>query len=118
MGLIEKSTVMQATGTPPKKIEEFVGRVNSATEILSIARMRSPKGWSESGQCPDFDEWTVVLSGRVRVETKTGAAVVSEGQTYHAPRGEWVRYSTPEEPAEYMAVCSPAFSPALVHREE
>jgi ethanolamine utilization protein EutQ (cupin superfamily) len=117
MGLIEKPTVVQAAGNLPKFIEEFVGRVNSATEAVSIARMKSPKGWAEGGQTPAFDEWSVVLSGRLRVETHSAVVTVLSGQAYHAPKGEWVRYSTPDEPAEYVAVCVPAFSPALVHRD-
>lgn len=117
MGLIERPTVLRAAGEPPKQIEEFVGRVNSTTEALSIARMKSPEGWAENGQCADFDEWTVVLSGKVRVETKTGTMTVTEGQAYFAPKGVWVRYSTPDGPAVYIAVCAPAFSPQAVRRD-
>ena len=115
--LIEAATVIAAAGTPPKRIEEFVGRVNSATQALSIARMTSPPGWKEPGQTPEFDEYTVVLRGALRVETRGGTLEVRAGQAVHAPAGAWVRYGTPEG-AEYVAVCVPAFSPAAVHRDE
>jgi mannose-6-phosphate isomerase-like protein (cupin superfamily) len=109
---------IQAAGTPPKIIEEFIGRVASGTAAVSIARMISPAGWSEPGQTPKFDEYTVVLRGVLRVETPKGSLEVQAGQAAIAPRGEWVRYSTPgPEGAEYIAVCLPAFSPQLVHRE-
>jgi len=117
MGLIERPTRVKAAGMPPKTIEEFVGHVNTATGGVSIARMKSPKGWSEPGQTPDFDEWTTVLSGKLRVETKTETVEVGEGQAYFAPKGAWVRYGTPDGPAEYVAVCIPAFSPQAVHRD-
>ncbi len=116
--LIERPTVIEAAGNKPKQIEEFVGRVNSRTERVSIARMKSPPGWEEPGQAPEFDEFTVVLAGMLRVETKAGVLEVHAGQAVHAPAGEWVRYSTPEpEGAEYVAVCVPAFSPLTVHRD-
>jgi len=116
--LIEKPTIIEAAGNLPKRIAEFVGRVNSKTEAVSIARMESPQGWIEPGQTPEFDEYTVVLRGMLRVETKSGAVDVKAGQAIAAHRGEWVRYSTPEPGgAEYIAVCIPAFSPDLVHRE-
>jgi mannose-6-phosphate isomerase-like protein (cupin superfamily) len=116
--LIAKPTQVAAVGNKPKKIDEFVGRVNSATTDLSIARMRSPGGWVEPGQTPDFDEYTVVLQGMLRVETMDGTLDVQAGQAVIAPRGEWVRYSTPEaDGAEYIAVCLPAFGPALAHRD-
>jgi len=116
--LIEKPTIIAAAGTLPKRIAEYVGRVNSATEAVSIARMESPAGWSEPGQTPEFDEYTVVLRGLLRVETRSGTIDVKAGQAIAAHRGEWVRYSTPEPGgAEYIAVCIPAFSPELVHRE-
>jgi mannose-6-phosphate isomerase-like protein (cupin superfamily) len=109
---------IEAAGTPPKTIEEFIGRVNSQTTSVSIARMVSPAGWSEPGQTPEFDEFTVVLRGALRVETRDGACDVSAGQAVIAPRGQWVRYSTPAEGgAEYIAVCLPAFSPQRVHRD-
>ncbi len=116
--LVPAPTVVPAAGTPPKIIEEFVGRVNTGTSSLSIARMRSPAGWVEPAQTPQFDEYTLVLQGRLRVESRTGAMDVRAGQAVIVPAGEWVRYSTPEEGAEYVAVCLPAFSPATVHRED
>ncbi len=116
--LIPGPVVIEAAGNQPKLIEEFVGRVASATQTVSIARMRSPAGWVEPGQTPEFDEFTVVLRGLLRVTTRSGSLDVRAGQAVIAPRGEWVRYSTPEaEGAEYVAVCQPAFSPAIVHRD-
>lgn len=116
--IIQSPTRIQAAGTPPKAIEEFIGRVTSGTTGVSIARMLSPAGWSESGQTPEFDEFTVVLRGQLRVETRDGVQEVKAGQAVIAPRGEWVRYSTPEPGgAEYIAVCLPAFSPESVHRD-
>jgi mannose-6-phosphate isomerase-like protein (cupin superfamily) len=117
--IIASPTKVEAVGTPPKTILEFIGRVNSATDDLSIAKMTSPPGWSEPGQTPEFDEFTVVLRGLLRVETREGVADITAGQAVIAPRGEWVRYSTPGPlGAEYIAVCLPAFSPATVHRED
>jgi mannose-6-phosphate isomerase-like protein (cupin superfamily) len=111
-------TRVEAAGTPPKLIDEYVGRVNSGTEALSIAHMRSPGGWSEPGQTPEFDEYTVVLRGSLRVESAGGAIDVGAGQAVICPAGEWVRYSTPDpEGAEYIAVCRPAFAPDIVHRD-
>ncbi len=116
--LIEKPTIVAAAGNLPKRIAEYVGRVNSATAEVSIARMESPAGWSEPGQTPEFDEHTVVLRGLLRVETGSGTMDVKAGQAITVRRGEWVRYSTPEAGgAEYIAVCIPAFAPELVHRE-
>ena len=115
---ITAPTIIQAAGHPPKKIEEFIGRVNSGTEALSVARMTSPSGWVEPGQTPEFDEYTVVLKGELQVETRTATHRVAAGQAIITPRGEWVRYSTPgPDGAEYIAVCLPAFSPATVHRD-
>jgi quercetin dioxygenase-like cupin family protein len=115
---IKVPTRIQAHGQPPKTIEEFVGLANSGTRSVSIARMPSPSGWSEPGQTPDFDEFTVVLRGELQVETRQGVHHVGAGQAIIANRGEWVRYSTPaSEWAEYIAVCLPAFSPAAVHRD-
>src|SRR5664279_4200123 len=115
---IEKPTVIEAAGQPPKLIEEFVGRVNSGTTAVSIARMKSPGGWSEPGQTPAFDEYTVVLKGVLNVATKSGDLRVCAGQAIIVKKGEWVRYSTPDpEGAEYIAVCNPAFSPDIVHRD-
>ena len=116
--LIDKATEIRAAGNPPKIIEEFVGRVNTKTKELSIAHMRAPAGWVEPGQRPEFDEYTLVLRGVLHVETKSGSLDVQAGQAVVAPRGEWVRYSTPgPEGAEYIAVCLPAFSPKTVHRD-
>jgi ethanolamine utilization protein EutQ (cupin superfamily) len=114
--LIEKPTRIEAAGTKPKIIEEFVGRVNSKTAALSVAHMRSPAGWLEPGQTPEFDEYTVVLEGALRVTHKGGSVDVHAGQAVIAPHGEWIQYSTPEG-AEYIAVCLPAFSPGTVHRD-
>jgi len=117
--LIEKPTVVEAAGNKPKIIEEYVGRVNSATERVSVARMRSPGGWVEPGQTPEFDEYTLVLRGRLRVETRDGNLDVSAGQAVLTHAGEWVRYSTPDEDgAEYVAICLPAFSMETVHRDD
>lgn len=116
--LIPSPTRVEAAGTPPKLIDEFVGRVNTGTDNVSVARMRSPTGWSEPGQRPEFDEVTVVLAGMIRVEHEGGALDVREGQAILTRAGEWIRYSTPEEGgAEYIAVCLPAFSPETVHRD-
>jgi len=116
---IDEPTIIQSAGNKPKRIEEFVGRVNSGTEGVSVARMTSPPGWVEPGQMPAFDEYTLVLRGSLRVETRQGTLDVAAGQAVHAPRGEWVRYSTPAPGgAEYVAVCVPAFSPDTVHRDE
>jgi mannose-6-phosphate isomerase-like protein (cupin superfamily) len=116
--VIAKPTVIQSAGNKPKKIEEFVGRVNSRTPGVSTARMQSPPGWVEPGQTPEFDEYTVVLSGQLQVETREGIHIVEAGQGIITKRGEWIKYSTPgPEGAEYIAVCLPAFSPDTVHRD-
>ena len=116
--LIAAPTVIQAAGNKPKRIEEFVGRVNSKTAAVSVARMQSPSGWVEPGQTPEFDEYTVVLRGSLRVASKQGAIDVQAGQAVITHKGEWVQYSTPgPEGAEYIAVCLPAFSPDTVHRD-
>ena len=115
---IEKPTIIEAAGTPPKRIEEYIGRVNSATDAVSVARMKSPEGWAEPGQTPEFDEYTVVLKGTLHVQTSERSFDVCAGQAIITPKGEWVQYSTPAEGgAEYIAVCVPAFSPAHVHRD-
>ncbi len=115
---IEKPTRILAAGTPPKLIEEFVGRVNSGTAEVSIARMVSPSGWSEPAQQPEFDEYTVVLRGSLRVKIADEQFDVAAGQAIIVPAGERVQYSTPgAEGAEYVAVCLPAFSPSSVHRD-
>ncbi|UCF36011.1 MAG: cupin domain-containing protein [Acidobacteriota bacterium] len=116
--LISEPTVIEAAGNKPKLIREFIGRVNSGTQATSIALMKSPQGWVEPGQCPEFDEYTLVLKGRLTVETESETLEVGPGQAVIAHRGEWVRYSTPgPEGAEYVAVCLPAFSPDTVHRD-
>ncbi len=116
---IERPTRIEAAGNKPKIIDEYVGRVNTANEGVSIARMRSPGGWEEPGQRPEFDEYTIVLRGSVRVEHEGGVLDIREGQGVLTRRGEWVRYSTPEpEGAEYVSVCLPAFAPETVHRDE
>ena len=116
--LIESPTRVEAAGNKPKRIEEFVGRVSSGTEAVSIARMHSPQGWQEPGQTPEFDEYTVVTSGTLRVETREEAFDVGAGQSVIAESGEWVRYSSPfEGGAEYFAVCLPAFGIHIVHRD-
>ena len=109
--------IIEAAGNKPKRIEEYVGRVNSDTAEVSVARMQSPAGWVEPGQTPEFDEYTVVLRGTLRVTSRDGVIDVAAGQAVITPAGEWVQYSTPEG-AEYVAVCLPAFSPATVHRDE
>jgi mannose-6-phosphate isomerase-like protein (cupin superfamily) len=117
--LIEKPARIEAAGNKPKLIDEYVGRVNTGEAAVSIAHMRSPAGWAEPGQTPEFDEYTLVLRGMLRVESRSGALDVQAGQAVLVRRGEWVRYSTPgAEGAEYVAVCLPAFSPETVHRED
>jgi len=122
--LIAQPTRIQSAGNKPKLIDEYVGRVNSKTSGTSVAHMRSPQGWLEPGQTPEFDEFTIVLKGLLRVEHKTANGTVASldvaaGQAVIAHAGEWVRYSTPQEGgAEYIAVCLPAFSMDTVHRDE
>ncbi len=116
--LITGPTTIQAAGNKPKTIEEFIGRVNSQTGAVSVARMKSPSGWVEPGQTPEFDEYSIVLHGTLRVTTRSAVMDVHAGQAVIAERGEWVQYSTPGvEGAEYFAVCAPAFSPETVHRD-
>jgi mannose-6-phosphate isomerase-like protein (cupin superfamily) len=116
--LIEAPSIIEAAGTKPKRIEEYAGRVNSGHADVSVARMKSPEGWVEPGQRPEFEEITVVLAGMLRVEHERGELDVRAGQAVVTRPGEWVRYSTPEAGgAEYVAVCLPAFSPATVHRD-
>ena len=117
--LIASPTVVEAAGNKPKLIREYVGRVNSATADVSIAQMQSPSGWVEPGQAPEFDEYTLVLRGLVRVTHMDGILDVSAGQAVRVAAGEWVQYSTPEaDGADYVSVCLPAFSPDLVHRDD
>ncbi|MFC1848978.1 cupin domain-containing protein [candidate division CSSED10-310 bacterium] len=116
--LIEKPTKIQACGTKEKKIKEFIGNVNSKTDAVSIAKMESPQGWEEPGQTPEFDEYTIVLKGILKVETEHNSYEVKAGQAIIVVQHEWVRYSTPYQGgAEYIAVCLPAFSPNLVNRD-
>lgn len=116
--LIGKASFIEAAGTKPKMIREYVGRVNTGTERLSIAHMTSPAGWEEPGQRPEFDEYTLVMEGEVHVETEEGEVlVVSSGQALLTRAGEWVRYVTPGG-ADYISVCLPAFSPDTVHRDD
>jgi ethanolamine utilization protein EutQ len=117
--LIPQATRITAAGNKPKLIDEYIGRVNSKTSGASVAHMRSPEGWLEPGQTPEFDEFTIVLKGMLRVQHKGGVIDVRAGQAVIAHAGEWVQYSTPEDGgAEYIAVCLPAFSMEFVHRDE
>jgi len=115
---VAKPSIIEAAGNKPKRIEEYIGRVTTQTNAVSIAKMTSPSGWLEPGQTPEFDEYTVVLRGMLRVATKSGSLDVRAGQAVITRAGEWVQYSTPEpDGAEYIAVCLPAFSPQTVHRD-
>ena len=117
--LIKKPTKIKAAGKKEKIIKEFIGNVNSKTSALSIAKMESPSGWEEPGQTPEFNEYTVVLKGTLKVETKDKIYEVKAGQAIISSKNEWIRYSSPYEGgAEYIAVCLPAFSPGTVHRDE
>lgn len=115
--LIERPTRVQAAGNLPKTIDEYVGRLNSRENRLSVAHMRSPAGWEEPGQTPEFEEYTIVLRGRLRVRHKDGVFEVGAGQAIVTQPGEWIQYSTPDEATEYIAICLPAFSPDTVHRD-
>ena len=116
--LIPKPTEIKAVGNKPKIIREYIGRVNSKTDAISVAYMISPSGWEEPGQTPEFDEYTVVLKGTLRVAHREGILDVNAGQAVIAKKGEWIQYSSPgPEGAEYIAVCLPAFSPTTVHRD-
>jgi mannose-6-phosphate isomerase-like protein (cupin superfamily) len=116
--LVAAPLIVPAAGSPPKIIAEHFGRAATGSSAVSVAHMQSPAGWSEPGQTPEFDEYTVVLRGTLRVEGRDGPIDVQAGQAVHAPRGEWVRYSSPSpDGAEYVAVCIPAFSPETVHRD-
>lgn len=119
MKTLERPTELKAAGFPPKIIQEFIGNANSKNKEISIARMKSPKGWSEPGQTPEFKEYTIVLKGTLVVETKENKKEIKENQAIIIEKGEWVKYSTPYEGgAEYMAICRPAFSIGLVHRDK
>ena len=116
--LVAQPTRIRAAGTKPKLIDEFIGRVNTKTSGVSVAHMRSPEGWAEPGQTPEFDEFTIVLKGTLRVKHKTGQLDVAAGQAVITQSGEWIQYSTPAEGgAEYIAVCLPAFAMETVHRD-
>lgn len=116
---IDKPAIIEAAGNKPKRIEEYVGGVNSQTAELSIARMISPGGWIEPGQKPEFSEYTIVLKGTLRVATEAEVLNIHAGEAVIVKGNEWVQYSTPEEDgAEYIAVCLPAFSPDTVHRDD
>ncbi|MFZ0286005.1 MAG: cupin [Terriglobales bacterium] len=116
--LVPQATRITAAGNKPKLIDEYIGRVNSKTAGISVAHMRSPQGWEEPGQTPEFDEFTIVLNGILRVRHRQGEMDVAAGQAVIAHRGEWIQYSTPVEGgAEYIAVCLPAFSMETVHRD-
>ena len=116
---IDKPSIVRAVGNKPKVIVEYVGRVNSEIKEISIARIKSPEGWIEPGQQPEFDEYTLVLQGMLRVHTKENSIDIQAGQAIIAHRGEWVQYSTPgPEGTEYISVCLPAFSPDIAHRDE
>jgi ethanolamine utilization protein EutQ (cupin superfamily) len=115
---IKSSSVIKSAGNKPKIIDEFIGRVNTNSSGISIAKMKSPEGWVEPGQTPEFDEYTIVLKGLLRVKTKDTIYNVKAGEAIVTHKGEWIQYSTPDpEGAEYMAVCLPAFSPDSVHRD-
>jgi ethanolamine utilization protein EutQ (cupin superfamily) len=116
--LIQKPTRIQSAGNLPKTIDEYVGRVNNQESRLSMAHMRSPAGWTEPGQTPEFEEYTLVLRGRLHVRHKNGVLEVTAGQAVVTHAGEWVQYSTPEEATEYVAICLPAFSLETVHRDQ
>ena len=115
--LIAAPTRVTAAGNMPKLIDEYIGRLNTAEGRLSVAHMRSPQGWEEPGQAPEFAEYTIVLRGRLRVRHKQGSFDVTAGQAVIAHPGEWIQYSTPDEATEYIAICLPAFSPDTVHRD-
>lgn len=116
--ILRKPVIIEAAGLPPKTIEEYFGRVASQDESVSIAQMKSPSGWSEPGQTPEFDEYTVVLRGQLRVEMRNEVHEIKAGEAILISREEWVRYSSPgKDGAEYVSVCIPAFSPDTVHRD-
>ena len=117
MKKISSPSIIKSVGNKPKVIEEYVGRVNSGTSSISIAKMSSPTGWKEPGQKPQFDEYTIVLRGILKVESRTETLFIKEGEAVIVSSGEWVRYSTPNEGAEYIAICLPAFSLDTVNRD-
>ena len=117
MRKIPSPSIIESVGNKPKIIKEYIGRVNTDTDVISIARMNSPSGWKEPGQTPQFDEYTLVLKGELKVESKKGVLFLKEGEAVIVNSGEWVRYSTPDKGAEYIAVCLPAFGPEIVNRD-
>ena len=117
MRKIPSPSIIQSVGNKPKIIKEYIGRVNTDTDVISIAKMNSPSGWKEPGQTPQFDEYTLVLKGELKVESKKGVLFLKEGEAVIVNSGEWVRYSTPDKGAEYIAVCLPAFGPEIVNRD-
>ena len=117
MKKISSPSIIKSVGNKPKVIEEYVGRVNSGTNSISIAKMSSPNGWKEPGQKPQFDEYTIVLRGTLKVESRTETLFIKEGEAVIVNSGEWIRYSTPNEGAEYIAICLPAFSLDTVNRD-
>tara|TARA_B100001250_G_C19356131_1_gene595551 strand:+ start:90 stop:443 length:354 start_codon:yes stop_codon:yes gene_type:complete len=117
MKKIISPSIIESAGNKPKVIEEYIGRVNSSTDSISIAKMSSPPGWEEPGQKPQFDEYTLVLNGTLKVESRTETVFIKEGEAVIVNSGEWVRYSTPNEGAEYIAICLPAFSLDTVNRD-
>ena len=117
MKKISSPSIIKSVGNKPKVIEEYVGRVNSGTNSISIAKMSSPPGWKEPGQKPQFDEYTIVLRGTLKVESRNETLFIKEGETVIVNSGEWVQYSTPNEGAEYIAICLPAFSLDTVNRD-
>ena len=117
MKKISSPSIIESAGNKPKVIEEYIGRVNSSTDSISIAKMSSPPGWEEPGQKPQFDEYTLVLNGILKVQSKTETAFIKEGEAVIVNSGEWVQYSTPNEGAEYIAICLPAFSLDTVNRD-
>tara|TARA_B100001029_G_C14928593_1_gene376260 strand:+ start:446 stop:802 length:357 start_codon:yes stop_codon:yes gene_type:complete len=117
MKKIPSPSIIESVGNKPKIIKEYIGRVNTNTDVISIARMNSPSGWKEPGQTPQFDEYTLVLKGELKVESKKGVLFLKEGEAVIVNSGEWVRYSTPDKGAEYIAICLPAFGPEIVNRD-
>jgi len=117
MRKIPSPSIIQSVGNKPKIIKEYIGRVNTDTDVISIAKMNSPSGWKEPGQTPQFDEYTLVLKGELKVESKKGVLFLKEGEAVIVNSGEWVRYSTPDKGAEYIAICLPAFGPEIVNRD-
>ena len=117
MKKIPSPSIIESVGNKPKIIKEYIGRVNTDTDVISIAKMNSPSGWKEPGQTPEFDEYTLVLKGELKVESKKGVLFLKEGEAVIVNSGEWVRYSTPDKGAEYIAICLPAFGPEIVNRD-